>query len=111
MNNLRSGYRYEDLMAARLVSSRSDLHRKQAEHGFPRPIKLSDRSAWWPSEEIDAWIEARAALRDAAPEPQPSEKSVSVLAATLAGPQPRQTPAAQGRGRSAQSRAETTASV
>jgi predicted DNA-binding transcriptional regulator AlpA len=68
MNDLsrRAGYRFDDLREARIVSSRSDLHDKQKNHGFPKPIKLSVHSAWWPSEEINAWLQARAALRDAA---------------------------------------------
>jgi predicted DNA-binding transcriptional regulator AlpA len=47
----------------RIVSSRSDLHRKQREHNFPYPVKISDRTAWWPAAEVNAWIRERAALR------------------------------------------------
>jgi hypothetical protein len=62
--SLRVGYRFKDLKAAGFVSSRGDLNRKQRLHGFPRPIKTGDRSAWWDSDVVDAWLEARAALRD-----------------------------------------------
>jgi predicted DNA-binding transcriptional regulator AlpA len=63
-NNLVAGYRFADLKNARIVSSRSDLDRKQREHGFPKPIKLSARAAWWPACEVNAWLRKRIALRD-----------------------------------------------
>lgn len=62
--SLRVGYRFKDLKAAGFVSSRGDLSRKQRLHGFPRPIKTGDRSAWWDSDVIDAWLQMRAALHD-----------------------------------------------
>jgi predicted DNA-binding transcriptional regulator AlpA len=63
-NGLIVGYRFRDLKESRIVSSRSDLHEKQTKFGFPRPVKLSARAAWWPSTEVHAWLQARAALRD-----------------------------------------------
>jgi hypothetical protein len=63
-NTLTAGYRFNDLVRARIVSSRGDLHEKQLNYGFPKPIKLSARSAWWPSDEVHAWLKARASLRD-----------------------------------------------
>ena len=33
------GYRYEDLLALRIVTNRTDLERKQIELNFPKPIK------------------------------------------------------------------------
>jgi predicted DNA-binding transcriptional regulator AlpA len=60
---LVSGYRFKDLQASGIVSSRSDLHRKQRALGFPRPIKTGERSAWWPASEVHAWLRSRAALR------------------------------------------------
>ena len=60
------GYRFEDLKEARIVSSRSDLHYKQRDHGFPMPIKTGDRSAWFPKSEVHAWLKQRAARRDTA---------------------------------------------
>jgi predicted DNA-binding transcriptional regulator AlpA len=63
MNDLVAGYRFSDLVERRIVSSRSDLHRKQRVHGFPLPIKISDRAAWWPASEVHAWLRSRAALR------------------------------------------------
>ena len=37
------GYRFKDLQAAGIVSNRTDLNRKQREHGFPATDK--DRRA------------------------------------------------------------------
>jgi Prophage CP4-57 regulatory protein (AlpA) len=62
--SLLAGYRFKDLKAARIVSSRGDLTCKQRKHGFPKPIKLSDRAAWWPASEVHTWLRDRAALRD-----------------------------------------------
>jgi predicted DNA-binding transcriptional regulator AlpA len=59
------GYRYEDLKAARIVSNRTDLSRKQRELGFPLPIKTGERAAWFPKSEVHAWLKKRAALRKA----------------------------------------------
>jgi predicted DNA-binding transcriptional regulator AlpA len=75
VDNLPVGYRFKDLQAAGIVSSRGDLHKKQTEHGFPRPVKLSARAAWWPSDEVVEWLKARAALRNAAAEAKPSKLS------------------------------------
>lgn len=58
------GYRFSDLKQSRIVSSRSDLHEKQQTLGFPKPVKTGARSAWWPAEEIHAWVQTRIALRD-----------------------------------------------
>jgi hypothetical protein len=58
------GYRFADLRRRGIVSSRSDLLDKQRRYGFPKPIKLSERTAWWPAVEVHRWLEQRAALRD-----------------------------------------------
>jgi hypothetical protein len=52
-----SGYRFKDLKRANIVSSRTDLNRKQREHGFPKPIKLGDRQAWFPKSEVHCLVE------------------------------------------------------
>jgi predicted DNA-binding transcriptional regulator AlpA len=57
------GYRFRDLQAVGIVSNRTDLNRKQRQHGFPRPIKTGERAAWFPKSEIDAWLKKRAARR------------------------------------------------
>jgi hypothetical protein len=58
------GYRFKDLLREGIVSSRGDLHFKQKRFGFPRPIKTTHRSAWYPKSEVHAWLAKRAALRD-----------------------------------------------
>ena len=42
------GYRFKDLLAAGIVSSRGDLNYKQTRLGFPRPIKIGLSAAWYP---------------------------------------------------------------
>ena len=59
------GYRFRDLEAAGIVSGRTDLARKQEKHGFPLPLKLGDRQAWWPKPWVHTWLRQRAAQRDA----------------------------------------------
>jgi hypothetical protein len=63
-NALAAGYRFKDLKQARIISSRGDLFAKQRDYNFPKPVKLSVRAAWWPAEEVHAWLKARMALRD-----------------------------------------------
>ena len=58
------GYRFEDLLAMRVVTNRTDLDRKQAELKFPKPIKTGKSQAWFPKAEVNAWLRMRAALRD-----------------------------------------------
>jgi len=43
----------------------STLYAAMDNEGFPRPIALGPRSVGWIEEEVDAWIEARRAKRDA----------------------------------------------
>jgi predicted DNA-binding transcriptional regulator AlpA len=62
-----AGYRYADLLKSRIISSRSDLFRKQRDLGFPKAVKIGDRSAWWPADEVRAWLQGRIALRDGVP--------------------------------------------
>lgn len=38
---------------------RSSIYSKIAIGEFPKPIKLSERSVAWVSDEVNAWIEAR----------------------------------------------------
>jgi hypothetical protein len=40
------GYRYEDLVALRIVTNRTDLDRKQTELKFPLPVKTGKSQAW-----------------------------------------------------------------
>ena len=44
---------------------RTSIYEKIAEGTFPAPIKLGPRAVAWVSEEIDKWLDARIAERDA----------------------------------------------
>jgi predicted DNA-binding transcriptional regulator AlpA len=59
-----AGLRFSDLVNKRIISSRSDLNRKQRELGFPLPVKTGARTAWWFESEVLAWLRWRASLRD-----------------------------------------------
>ncbi|MFA1626062.1 hypothetical protein ACDY96_25910 [Rhizobium mongolense] len=54
---------YADLKARRIVGSRTDLHRKQRYHGFPKAIHLSGvpqrSAASFRVADVVAWLEAR----------------------------------------------------
>lgn len=52
---------------ARTGLSRSEIYRRAAAKPptFPAPIKLGERASAWDSSEIDEWIAARIAERDA----------------------------------------------
>ena len=60
------GYRFRDLVDLRIVSSRSDLHRKQKEQGFPRPAKFGLKQAVFSAAEVHRWVNERLAARDRA---------------------------------------------
>lgn len=57
--------RLPDVMA-RTALSRSAVYDLMAAGHFPRPVKIGGRLNAWPVTEIDAWIEARIAAREAA---------------------------------------------
>jgi prophage regulatory protein len=48
---------------------RDSVYRGGREGWFPKPVKLSERASGWFEDEIDAWLEKRAAERDAASPP------------------------------------------
>ena len=58
-----AGYRFEDLVNAGIVRSRTDLARKQKQSNFPRPVKLSTRQTWFPRAEVQRWLTERIAER------------------------------------------------
>ena len=58
-------YRYPDLKAKKYISSRSDLHDKQKNLGFPLPAKPSPKVALFLKTEVHAWWLAILAKRDA----------------------------------------------
>jgi prophage regulatory protein len=45
---------------------RDSIYRLGHEGKFPKPVKLSERASGWLEDEIDAWLEKRAAERDRA---------------------------------------------
>lgn len=42
---------------------RDSIYRGAREDWFPKPVKLSERASGWLEDEIDEWLEARAAER------------------------------------------------
>ncbi len=51
---------------ARTGLSKSTLYALAAAGLFPKPVRLAARAVGWPEAEIDAWLAARKAERDAA---------------------------------------------
>ena len=45
--------------------SRSEIYRRIREGGFPKPVKLGEKASAWVLAEIEAWVAARIAARDA----------------------------------------------
>lgn len=43
---------------------RDSIYRGAREGWFPKPVKLSERASGWFEDELDAYLESRAALRD-----------------------------------------------
>jgi prophage regulatory protein len=52
---------------ARTGLSRSEIYRRIASNPptFPAPVKLGERASAWNAAEVDSWITARIAARDA----------------------------------------------
>ncbi|HLS81310.1 MAG TPA: AlpA family phage regulatory protein [Steroidobacter sp.] len=46
---------------------RDSIYRGGREDWFPKPVKISERASGWFEDEIDAYLERRAALRDQSP--------------------------------------------
>ena len=46
-------------VSARTGLSRSSIYQAILDGTFPKPVKLGPKSVAWPSNEIDAWIQAR----------------------------------------------------
>jgi prophage regulatory protein len=55
----------EDLKARGINYSRAQLYRKVKDGSFPLPVKLGENKVAWLSAEIDAWIDAITAARQA----------------------------------------------
>jgi prophage regulatory protein len=50
---------------ARTGLSRSEIYRRIRNRTFPAPIKIGARATGWSASEVDAWITARIAERNA----------------------------------------------
>ncbi len=50
---------------ARTGLSRTTLYSRISDGGFPAPVPLGKRSVGWVASEVDAWIAARIAAREA----------------------------------------------
>jgi prophage regulatory protein len=50
---------------AKVALGRDSIYRGAREGWFPRPVKLSERASGWFEDELDAFLEKRAAERDA----------------------------------------------
>jgi prophage regulatory protein len=49
----------------RVALSRSEIYRRIASGDFPAQLKLGERASAWSATEVDSWIAARIAARDA----------------------------------------------
>ena len=58
--------RYADLVERRIVSNRTTLSRWIKHYGFPPGILLGPNTRAWPTDEVDAWLEERAAEAEVA---------------------------------------------
>ena len=53
-------YSFKDLQVRGIVKDRSDLHRKQKKHGFPRMFKTAERQAAVFRRPVHRWLKKRA---------------------------------------------------
>ncbi len=51
---------------AKTGQATSTIYAAMASGNFPRPVPLGERAVGWLENELDSWIEARRAKRDAA---------------------------------------------
>ena len=58
--------RYTDLVKRQIVSNRTTLARWIKNYGFPAGILLGPNTRAWASDQVDAWLEARATEREVA---------------------------------------------
>jgi prophage regulatory protein len=57
--------RFRTLQQRGIIPNRVTLKRRIDRDGFPKPIRLGENSVAWIEAEVDAWLQARAAERDA----------------------------------------------
>jgi len=53
--------RYGDLVERQIIGNRTTLSRWIRDYGFPAGVLLGPNSRAWRSDEVEAWLEARAA--------------------------------------------------
>lgn len=53
--------RYADLVERQIVHNRTTLSRWIRDYGFPAGILLGPNTRAWASDQVEAWLEARAA--------------------------------------------------
>jgi len=53
--------RYADLVERQIVSNRTTLQRWIRDYGFPAGVKLGPHTRAWPADQVEAWLESRAA--------------------------------------------------
>ena len=70
--------RYVDLQKLKIVSSRSDLHDKQRNLGFPLPIKPGRKVALFLKSEVIEWLLGLVAKRDAEQEHRNACKLIEI---------------------------------
>ena len=58
--------RYTDLVQRRIVNNRTTLQRWIRDYGFPPGVLLGPNTRAWPADQVDTWLEARAAKREVA---------------------------------------------
>ena len=63
--------RFADLVERQIVGNRTTLGRWIRDYGFPPGILLGPNTRAWPDDQVEAWIEERAAARDADDDERP----------------------------------------
>lgn len=58
--------RYADLVERQIVNNRTTLARWIKDYGFPAGKLLGPNTRAWPDDQIEAWLDARAAEREVA---------------------------------------------
>ena len=58
--------RYTDLVDRQIVNNRTTLARWIRDNGFPPGVLLGPNTRAWPVDQVDTWLEARAAEREVA---------------------------------------------
>ena len=66
---MQSILRLPDVIA-RTGLAKSTIYKKIQSNEFPRPVRLTEKSVGWLSQEIESWIERRVRLSRQAPYPR-----------------------------------------